>query len=101
MSWLCSWSCVKIGRGVGTIERCFVGLVVGLVRVVQLGGKSGHVVGFGVFVGHTVWKIARFEILLVTDRKMIARKQVLVVLLGLNSIDRNKKKAKYGEKSWS
>ena len=42
-----------------------------------------------------------FVILLVTDRKMIARKQVLVVLLGLNLIDRNKKKAEYGEKSWS
>ena len=46
-------------------------------------------------------KLISFVILLVTDRKMIAGKQVLVVLLGLNSIDRNKKKAKYGEKSWS
>ena len=59
-----------------------------------MGKKIGHVVGFGVFVGHTVWKIAQFVILLVTDRKMIARKQVLVVLLGLNLIDRNKKKGK-------
>ena len=42
-----------------------------------------------------------FVFLSVTDQKMIARKQVLVVLLGLNSIDRNKKKAEYREKSWS
>ena len=58
-------------------------------------------VGFGVFVGREVWKCGQFVILLVTDWKMIARKQVLVVLFGLNSIDRNKKKVKYGGKGWS
>ena len=72
-----------------------------MLLVVQFGKRIGHVVGFGVFVGHTVWIFDRFVFLSVTDRKMIARKQVLVVLLGLNSIDRNKKKAEYGEKSWS
>ena len=92
INWPCSWSCVKVGREVGIRERFSVGRVVGLVRVVQFGKRIGHVVGFGVFVGHTVWKIVQFVILLVTDRKMIARKQVLVVLLGLNLIDCNKKR---------
>jgi len=87
---------VRIGRGVGTKERFFVGRVVGLGLVVQLGKIVGHVVGFGVFVGREVWFLGIFVFLLVTDRKMIARKQVLVVLLGLNLIDRNKKKVKYG-----
>ena len=101
MNWPCSWSCVKVGRKVGTRKIFFVGRVVGLVREIRCGKRIGHVVGFGVFVGREICLCGRFVILLVTDRKMIARKQVLVVLLGLNSIDRNKKKAEYGEKSWS
>ena len=60
MNWPCSWSCVKVGREVGIRERFSVGHVVGLVRVVQFGKIIGHVVGFGVFVGHRVGNFARF-----------------------------------------
>ena len=78
-----SWSCCWSGSG-------------GIVRK-----KIGCVVCFVFLLVILFENLIVFAILLVTDRKMIVRKQVLVVLLGLNSIDRNKKKAKYGEKSWS
>ena len=54
MDWPWSWSCDKVGREVRTRERFFVGSVVGLVQVVQLGGKIGHAVGFDFFVGRVV-----------------------------------------------
>ena len=66
MNWPCSWSCVKVGREVGTRKRFFVGRVVGLVRVVRCGKRIGHVVGFGVFVGHAVWIFDQFVYLSVT-----------------------------------
>ena len=60
MHWPCGWSCVKVGREVGTRKIFFVGRVVGLVRVVRWGKIIGHVVGFGVFVGHKVCIFDRF-----------------------------------------
>ena len=57
---------MKVGREVGTRKRFFVGRVVGLVRVVRCGKRIGHVVGFGVFVGHAVWIFDQFVYLSVT-----------------------------------
>ena len=101
MNWPCSWSCVKVDREVGIRERFSVGRVVGLVQVVQFGKRIGHVVGFGVFVGHTVWKIARF-CNFVGHRSENDREKARVGRVVGSEFDRSEqKKAKYGEKSWS
>ena len=68
MSWPWSWSCVKVGRKVRTEEKT-VGHAVGLVWVVWLGKKVGHVVGLGFFVGRVVWVLHTFVFLLVTEGK--------------------------------
>ena len=60
--------------------------------MVSFGKEIGRVVGFVFLLVILIENVSSLVILLVTDRKMIARKQVLVVLLGLNSIDRNKKR---------
>ena len=62
MLWPWSWFCVKVGGTVRTKKQHNVGLIFSLVWMVWSGKQVGHVVGFGLFVGHVVWVFATFGI---------------------------------------
>ena len=72
-----------------------------MLLVVRCGNRIGHVVGFGVFVGHTVWIFERFCIF-VGHRSENDREKASVGRVVGSKFDRSEqKKAEYGEKSWS